>query len=87
MTFKHLFSSKAEKQIKKLSAAVKTKIKDACEEIRDDPWHKNTIKVQGYDNIRRKRVGRYRILYLVDKQDTEIIVIKIELRDEKTYKL
>lgn len=74
MTFKLLFSSKAEKQIRKLSGAVKAKIEDACVEIREDPWHKATIKVQSYDNIRRKRVGKYRILYLIDKDGAEIIV-------------
>ncbi len=84
--FKLRFSSKARKLIRRLPDDAKAKIKDACKEIRGNPWHKGTIKVQGYDNIRRKRLGRYRILYLVDKQDMEVIVVKIELRNEKTYK-
>jgi mRNA-degrading endonuclease RelE of RelBE toxin-antitoxin system len=56
-------------------------------EISENPWHKGTIKVEGYTNIRRKRVGRYRILYFVDKLKKEVLVIKVELRDEETYKL
>jgi len=84
--FKLLFSSKARKQIRKLPKNAKGRIKDACKEIRENPWHKGTIKVQGYNNIRRKRIDRYRILYLIDKQNTEITVVKIELRDETTYK-
>ncbi len=87
MTFKIYFSSKAEKQIKKLPDSLKKRIKKACEEIVKNPWHKGTIKVEGYSYIRRKRIGRYRILYLIDKNSREIIVIKIEKRTEETYKL
>ncbi|EDY34287.1 hypothetical protein ABOONEI_2499, partial [Aciduliprofundum boonei T469] len=47
---------------------------------------KGTIKVEGYENIRRKRVGRYRILYMIDKQRKEVLIVKIEKRSETTYK-
>jgi len=87
MSFFLAFSSKASKQIKKLPENIKEKIKKACLEISENPWHKGTIKVEGYVNIRRKRIGRYRILYLVDKIKKEILIIKVELRDEETYKL
>ena len=55
-------------------------------EIGKDPWHRGTIKVEKYDNIRRKRVGRYRILYMVDTERKEVLVVKIEKRSETTYK-
>jgi mRNA-degrading endonuclease RelE of RelBE toxin-antitoxin system len=38
MTFKLLFSSNAEKQIRRLSASIKAKIEDACIEIRKNPF-------------------------------------------------
>jgi len=87
MSFVLLFSSKSAKQIKKLPKSIKKRIKTACEEIRKDPWHRGTIKVEGYRNIRRKRIGNFRVLYMVDKGEKEIIVIKIEKRSEETYKL
>lgn len=52
--------------------------------IKENPWHKNTIKVKSYGNIRRKRVGKFRILYLIDKRRQEILIIKVERRDEQT---
>jgi mRNA-degrading endonuclease RelE of RelBE toxin-antitoxin system len=87
MSFNLSFSSKSQKQIKRLPQEIKEKIKIGCEEILKNPWHKQTIKVQGYENIRRKRVGKWRILYLVDKKSREILIVKIELRDENIYKL
>ncbi len=87
MKFLLLFSKNAGKQIKKLPKNLKNRIKKACIEISENPWHKGTIKVEGYENIRRKRIGKFRILYLVDKNSKEVIIVKIEKRKEETYKL
>ena len=87
MSFALLFSSKAFRQIRKLPWTIRAKIKKACEEIAANPWHKSTIKVEGYSNIRRKRIGNFRILYIVDKKAKEIVIIKIEKRSGKTYRL
>ena len=86
MSYKILFSSKSKKQIKVLEKKLRKRIKEAVTEIGNNPWHKGTIKIKGYENIRRKRVGKYRILYLINKQRKEILIVKIEKRDEKTYK-
>ncbi|NOZ83017.1 MAG: type II toxin-antitoxin system RelE/ParE family toxin [Euryarchaeota archaeon] len=86
MKFKIIFSPKSYKQIKNLNEKLKERIKRASIEISNDPWHKGTIKVRGYENIRRKRVGDYRILYTIDKKRKEILVVKIEKRSETTYK-
>ncbi len=62
MSYDILFSPKSRRQIKGLKdEKLKEKIKEAVIEIGKDPWHKGTIKVEGYENIRRKKVGRYRI--------------------------
>ncbi|ADD08841.1 type II toxin-antitoxin system RelE/ParE family toxin [Candidatus Aciduliprofundum boonei] len=87
MSYDILFSPKSRRQIKGLKdEKLKEKIKEAVIEIGKDPWHKGTIKVEGYENIRRKRVGRYRILYMIDKQRKEVLIVKIEKRSETTYK-
>ena len=87
MSYEVLFSPKSRRQIKGLKdEKLKEKIKEAVIEIGKDPWHKGTIKVEGYENIRRKRVGRYRILYMIDKQRKEVLIVKIEKRSETTYK-
>jgi mRNA-degrading endonuclease RelE of RelBE toxin-antitoxin system len=55
-------------------------------EIRENPFHKGTVKIESYNNIRRKRVGEYRILYTIESQKKEVLIVKIELRSETTYK-
>ncbi len=86
MSFKIIFSPKGYKQIKSFNENLKKRIKRASIEIGNDPWHRGTIKVRGYENIRRKRVGDYRILYTVDKKRKEVLIVKIEKRGETTYK-
>lgn len=44
-------------------------------------------KVEDVDDIYRLRISRYRIVYRIDWNKKEINVIKIEKRDEKTYRL
>ena len=86
MSYKILFSSKSHKQIKAFGKKLRERIKGAITEIGNNPWHRGTIKIKGYENIRRKRVGIYRILYLINKERKEILIVKIEKRDETTYR-
>jgi mRNA interferase RelE/StbE len=64
----------------------KKRINEAILEIRENPFHKGTVKIESYNNIRRKRVGEYRILYTIESQKKEVLIVKIELRSETTYK-
>jgi mRNA-degrading endonuclease RelE of RelBE toxin-antitoxin system len=84
--FEVIFSPKIYKQIKHLDEELKERIKKAAIEVGDDPWHDGTIKVRNYENIRRKRVGKYRLLYTIDKERKEVLIVKIEKRGETTYK-
>ena len=86
MNFEIIFSPKSYRQIKKMKNSVKNRINKGILEIRENPFHKGTIKVESYNNIRRKRVGDYRILYTIDSKRKEILIVKIELRSENTYK-
>ena len=86
MNFEIIFSPKSCKQIKSFDKELKERIKKAALEIGNNPWHKGIIKVRGYENIRRKRVGNYRILYTIDKERKELLIVKIEKRSETTYK-
>ena len=86
MSFEVLFSPKSYKQIRSFNEELKDRIKKAVIEIGDDPLHKGTIKLRGYENIRRKRVGNFRILYTIDMKRKEVLIVKIEKRGETTYK-
>ncbi|KAF5436999.1 mRNA interferase RelE/StbE [Candidatus Methanophagaceae archaeon] len=87
MSYEVIFSPKSYKQIKSFDEKLKGRIKQAAIEMGNDPWHKGTIKVEGYENVRRKRVGKYRLLYAVDRHRKEVLVVKIEIKGETTYRL
>lgn len=65
------------------------KIKDAINNIQENPQKGiNIKKLSGQkNNIYRKRVGRYRILYTINNQDELIIIwiIEIEKDTKKDY--
>ncbi len=86
MKYTLFLSSKAEKQIKKLPKDVRERIREGLLKLAEDPYRKGTIKVKGTDNIRRLRVGRYRVLYIVLEEKMAVLVVKIEKREESTYK-
>ncbi len=86
MSYRILFSPKSYKQLKGLEdRKLKERLKKAIIEIGENPWHRGTIKVESYENIRRKRVGIYRILYMVDRERKEVLIVKIEKRS-RVYK-
>jgi len=86
MSFKAVFSPKSRKTIKSFDSELKERIKKGILEIINDPWEKGTIKVKGYSDVRRKRVGDYRIIYLIDQQRKEILIAFVARRNEETYK-
>jgi hypothetical protein len=51
MTYEVIFSPKSYKQIESFDKKLKERIKKAAVEIGNDPWHKGTIKVEGYENV------------------------------------
>ena len=87
MIYEVIFSPKSYKQIEAFDEKLKGRIKKAAIEMGNEPWHKGTIKVEGYENVRRTRVGKYRLLYAVDRHRKEVLVVKIEIKGETTYRL
>jgi mRNA interferase RelE/StbE len=87
MIFRVIFSPKSCKTIKSFDSELKERIKIGIQEISNNPWEKGTIKVKGYDDVRRKRVGDYRIIYRIDQQNKEILIAVVARRNEETYKL
>ena len=86
MKYTIFLTSKAERQIKKLPKDVKERIRKGLLKLAEDPYRSGTIKVKGTENIRRLRVGQCRILYVVLEEKKEVLVVKVEKRDESTYR-
>ena len=54
MSFTVIFSPKSYRKIRSFDSELKERIQKAVREISSDPWVKGTIKVKGYDDVRRK---------------------------------
>ncbi|MDP3764796.1 MAG: type II toxin-antitoxin system RelE/ParE family toxin [bacterium] len=50
-----------------------------------NPYYGDLEKMEGYDNVWRRRVGSYRIFYRLVTKDKIISIFNLERRSSKTY--
>ena len=88
MTWHAELSDAAERQLMKLQKEVQRRMGRAIDALEADPFQGNVIPLKGREwrGWYRKRVGRYRIIF-VSYSDTHLVeIFAILLRDEKTYR-
>lgn len=83
--YKLLFSNQATKFIKSLDNEQRERIREICLQIRENPYCLPYKKVRGKFNTYRLRIGKFRIIYEVDKNIVTIYILKIDL-SKKVYK-
>jgi len=71
-----------QKDYKKLPSNIKTRINSVVEELKSNPFKGSLIKALG---VRKLRVGDYRVLYLIDKENDRIVLLTVFHR-RKGYK-
>jgi mRNA interferase RelE/StbE len=78
------FSSQAIKFLKKISGKPAKQLKKKIEELMQNPYPQDSVKLQGYPYFRADQ-GEYRIIYFVEG---EILSIKIvgKRNDDEVYK-
>jgi mRNA interferase RelE/StbE len=62
--------------------ALKTRLWEALEALKADPFHPGAIKMSGSGQLYRVRVGGYRIVYEVDQGRLRVLVVKIGKRGD-----
>lgn len=78
-------TDKLAKAIAKLSAQEKAAVQLLLLRIRlGDTFGLDIKQLRGYDDLFRVRKGRLRVIYL--KNATKFKVVRVDLRDNKTYK-
>jgi len=76
-----ILSKKAAKFISDLPDTYKAKIMDILEILQTNPYGYPYKKIRGETNLYRIRVGRYRVLYEVDKSCNRVIILKVDTRE------
>lgn len=75
------FDTPAEKFIDKAERGIAKRILNKIGELAKDPFPRQASKVQGgKENVYRVRVGKYRILYVVFKEQSLIAITDIDNR-------
>jgi mRNA interferase RelE/StbE len=88
--FEIFLSNAALKALKNLDKRIAGRTKKALLTLKTSPLpikEYDIKKIEGAEDFYRLRISRYRIVYRIDWGKKEINVIKIDKRDEKTYRL
>jgi len=88
--FEIYLSNAALKALKDFDTRIAEKAKKAILTLKISPLpikEYDIKKVEGTDDIYRIRISRHRIVYRIDWSKKEINIIKIDKRNEKTYRL
>jgi mRNA interferase RelE/StbE len=72
----------AEKQLRRLARADQLRVLAAIVALAKDPMPRGVRKLEGYEDVHRIRVGRFRILYSIAKKRLVILILKIGHRRE-----
>lgn len=75
-------SRTAEKQLRNLSERDQLRVVRAALALAEEPYPRGTRKLSGYDDVFRIRVGRFRVLYSVVKNQLVILILKIGHRKD-----
>ena len=80
---KLIFTDKARKQIQSLSVHIQKLIRKKTQALLDINQKNNNIKkLVGMPDLYRLRVGDYRIIYQIKKQELIILVLKVGHRKD-----
>ena len=76
------FSNKSSKFIKKLDSKTKDRIKEKINSLCADPFPRDCVRVEQYKDYKvfRVRVGSYRILYSVHKDENLLVIVNVDKR-------
>ena len=77
MTYQVLLSRQAAKSYQNLVAPDQGQVKSRLIKLKSQ-FDVKSVKIQGEQDVFRTRVGKYRILYLVDTKKSIVVVLKID---------
>ncbi len=86
MNWKVKIAKGASKAMKRFPKKDAERLLFVLEEFQVDPYQGDIEKIRGEDNVWRRRVGNYRILYEVVPRQKSVDVFRIERRTTTTYK-
>jgi len=82
MNYDIIISKSVQKQINKLPDAIVVRVVEKLKALSKEPRLQGIIKLKGYDNQYRLRVGNYRIRYEIDDLNYQLKILQCRHRRE-----
>jgi mRNA interferase RelE/StbE len=82
MRYSIVFKPSAKREFDKLDRPIKVRIQCELERLSQDPFHPGTKQLKNELQSRRARVGDYRVVYDVVREQVIVLVLGIEHRRE-----
>jgi mRNA interferase RelE/StbE len=77
-----IVSKKVRKMIDKLPLVMKSRIEEKIESLAFNPMPHGCVKLSGFENTYRVRVGDYRIIYTRNDETITVIIEKVSGRKD-----
>ena len=74
------FSRKAADFVKRLPKSHRTKLKQVAEDLMSNPFSHPYRKIRGETNLYRIRLGTFRLLFEVDDDHGQVVILNIDKR-------
>ena len=85
--FRIEIKASAEKDLSRLERPILVKVLEAVESLSDDPLPRQSTKLAGAERLYRLRVGRYRVVYELDRPAQTITVHHVRHRRDAYNRL
>jgi len=82
MAYSILLRPAAIRDLKSLPSGVRSRIEKAIDRLVDDPRISGTRKLVGFDDEWRLRVGDYRVLYVINDPERQVVIARVAHRRE-----
>jgi mRNA interferase RelE/StbE len=69
-----IFKPSVEKDLRSLPRPMVARVFERIGALRDDPFPRRSLKLAGAEELYRVRVGDYRVIYAVDKENQQMVV-------------
>jgi len=73
-SYKVIFKPSVEKDLRSLPQSVVTRIFKRIGALKENPFPRQSIKLAGSEQLYRVRIGDYRMIYAVDKENRQVII-------------
>ena len=81
-SYKVIFKPSVEKDLRSLPQSLVGRIFKKLDALKDNPFPRQSTKLSGTEQLYRVRIGDYRMIYGVDKDNRQVIVHYVRHRKD-----